>query len=57
MSHKGIVIGHGGIRLRDIGIAARESLGKYYGKNVHLDLHVMTKDKSKWQEAMIESLA
>ena len=57
LSHKGIVIGRGGTRLRDIGIAARQSLMKYYGKTVHLDLHVMVKDKSKWQETMMESMA
>jgi GTP-binding protein Era len=46
-SQKGIVIGHKGSRLRDVGIAAREQIQALLGTPVHLDLHV--KIAKDWQ--------
>lgn len=37
---KGIIIGRGGERLRDIGSAARRELKRFFGRAVHLDLFV-----------------
>ena len=46
-SQKGIIIGHKGERLRDVGIAARGQIEALLGTPVHLDLHVsVAKD---WQ--------
>ncbi|MGQ0630745.1 MAG: GTPase Era [Sporichthyaceae bacterium] len=46
-SQKGIVIGHQGSRLRDVGITARRQIEALLGTPVHLDLHVrIAKD---WQ--------
>ncbi len=46
-SQKGIVIGHRGARLRDVGIAARQQIQALLGTPVHLDLHV--KIAKDWQ--------
>jgi GTP-binding protein Era len=46
-SQKGIVIGHGGSRLREIGIASREQIERILGTPVFLDLHV--KVAKDWQ--------
>ncbi len=46
-SQKGIVIGHRGARLRDVGIAARQQIQALLGTPVHLDLHV--KIAKEWQ--------
>ena len=46
-SQKGIVIGHQGARLREIGTAARQQIERILGTKVYLDLHVrVAKD---WQ--------
>jgi GTP-binding protein Era len=47
-SQKGIVIGKGGQRLREIGQAAREEIARHLGRPVHLFLHV--KVKPGWDE-------
>jgi len=47
-SQKGIVIGKGGQRLRDIGQAAREEIARHLGRPVHLFLHV--KVNPRWGE-------
>ncbi|UKN42625.1 GTPase Era [Mycobacterium lepromatosis] len=39
-SQKGIVIGKGGARLREVGTAARRQIEKLLGNNIYLDLHV-----------------
>ena len=39
-SHKGIVIGAGGKRIKEIGIEARESIEEFLGRRVHLKLFV-----------------
>lgn len=47
-SQKGIVIGKGGRRLREIGQAAREEIARHLGRPVHLLLHV--KVNPRWDE-------
>jgi GTPase len=46
-SQKGIVIGHKGSRLRDVGSAARRQIEAMLGTPVYLDLHV--KIAKDWQ--------
>ena len=46
-SQKGIVIGHRGSRLREVGTAARQQIQALLGTPVHLDLHV--KVAKDWQ--------
>jgi GTP-binding protein Era len=46
-SQKGIVIGKGGARLREVGTAARAQIEKLLGTNVYLDLRV--KIAKNWQ--------
>ena len=46
-SQKGIMIGRGGSRLKEIGITAREGIEKLVGRKVYLDLHVRT--AKDWQ--------
>ena len=55
-SQKGIVIGKGGLLLRDAGTEARIELEERLGRKVHLDLRVTV--EKEWQErpGMIERL-
>jgi GTP-binding protein Era len=46
-SQKGIIIGHKGSRLRDVGIASRKQIEALLGTKVHLDLRV--KVAADWQ--------
>ncbi|MDO5677988.1 MAG: GTPase Era [Propionibacteriaceae bacterium] len=46
-SQKGIIIGHQGARLREIGTVAREQINRLLGTRVHLKLHV--KVLKEWQ--------
>mmetsp|Transcript_59142 Transcript_59142/g.87838 ORF Transcript_59142/g.87838 Transcript_59142/m.87838 type:complete len:155 (+) Transcript_59142:235-699(+) len=51
-SQKGIVVGKGGQKVKDVGIVAREKLESFFQTKVHLDLSVKVdkdwrKDKSK----------
>ncbi len=46
-SQKGIIIGHKGSRLREIGSQAREQINRLLGTRVHLNLHV--KVLKEWQ--------
>lgn len=46
-SQKGIVIGRGGSRLKQVGTDARRQIEKLLGTRVHLDLHVKIADN--WQ--------
>ncbi|MCK0117484.1 GTP-binding protein Era [Isoptericola sp. CG 20/1183] len=46
-SQKGIIIGRGGARLREVGTAAREGIEKLLGARIYLDLHV--KVAKDWQ--------
>jgi GTP-binding protein Era len=47
-SHKPIVVGKGGEKIKQIGTAAREELEKLFGMRVFLDLHVRV--KTEWRE-------
>ncbi|HEX2804432.1 MAG TPA: GTPase Era [Sphingomicrobium sp.] len=47
-SQKGIVIGKGGRRLKEIGEKARQAIAEHLGRDVHLFLHV--KVNPKWGE-------
>ena len=46
-SQKGIIIGHGGERLKKIGTTARAGIEELLGTRVHLDLHVAV--EADWQ--------
>lgn len=46
-SQKGIIIGHRGARLKEIGATAREQINRLLGTRVHLSLHV--KVLKEWQ--------
>lgn len=46
-SQKGIIIGKGGSRLREVGATAREGIERLLGRRVYLDLHV--KVAKDWQ--------
>ena len=43
-SHKGIVIGKGGVMLKEIGSRARKELEKFFGIKIRLDIWVKVKD-------------
>jgi GTP-binding protein Era len=47
-SQKPIVVGHGGDMIKQIGVAAREELERFFGTRVFLDLHVRV--KGEWRE-------
>lgn len=47
-SHKGIIVGKGGVTLKMIGTYAREDLEKFFGTKVFLDLWV--KVKANWRD-------
>jgi GTP-binding protein Era len=47
-SQKGIVIGKGGEKLKEIGTAARHDLETFFGRKVFLELHV--KVKKGWRD-------
>ena len=50
-SQKGIVIGKGGVRLREAGSAARRELEVFFGAKVYLDLRVVV--EKKWQRRSV----
>lgn len=47
-SHKGIVVGRGGRRIKEIGTAARRDLEQFLGRRVYLELRVRT--EPGWRE-------
>lgn len=58
-SQKGIVIGKGGRRLKEIGSQAREAISEHLGRPVHLLLHVKVnprwdEDRSLYREMRLE---
>jgi len=55
-SQKGIVIGKGGARLKEVGTQARESLQKLLGVKIHLELWVRVKDGWADDERALRSL-
>lgn len=55
-SQKGIVIGKGGSRLKEVGTRARESLQNLFGVKVHLELWVRVKEGWADDERALRSL-
>lgn len=55
-SQKGIVIGKGGERLKEVGTRARESLQKLFDVKVHLELYVRVKEGWADDERALRSL-
>ncbi len=47
-THKGIIVGHHGEKLRSIGTYARQDLEKFFGTKVYLDLWVRVKEN--WRD-------
>ena len=47
-SQKGIIIGHKGEAIKKVGIASRQELEKFFGKQVHLETHV--KVEQDWRK-------
>jgi GTP-binding protein Era len=47
-THKGIIIGHNGDKLKQIGSYAREDMQKFFGTKVYLELWV--KVKENWRD-------
>jgi GTPase len=54
-SQKGILIGKGGSRLKEIGRLAREELEHMFGKHVYLDLRVKVKEDWKDRKDLLRS--
>ena len=48
-SHKPMVIGKGGARIKQIGMEAREEISRFFGARVFLDLHVRV--RKGWRES------
>jgi GTP-binding protein Era len=55
-SQKGILIGRGGVKVREIGAAARRSLEAELGAKVHLDLQVRVRRNWRRDEDMLDRL-
>ena len=55
-SQKGIVIGHGGERLKLLGTRAREDMEKLFGTKVHLELWVRVREDWADSETVLRSL-
>ena len=46
-SQKGIVIGHGGKKIKQLGISARADIEKFFDK--HIDLRLLVKVEKDWR--------
>ena len=55
-SHKGIVIGKGGQRIKSIGQKARTSIENILGKHVYLELFVKVQEDWRNDDALLETL-
>lgn len=55
-SQKPIVIGKGGEKIKQIGVAAREDLERFFGTRVFLDLHVRVKAEWRDDDQLLESI-
>jgi GTP-binding protein Era len=55
-SQKAIVVGRGGARIRELGIAARQAVGQALGKTVHLSLFVKVLTEWSRGEAELQRL-
>jgi GTP-binding protein Era len=54
-SHKGMIIGKGGKKLKEIGTLARKELAALWGKEVYLETHVKVKEKWKDRKDLLRS--
>ena len=52
-----MVIGEGGKRIKEIGIGARATLEKHFGKKVFLDLNVSVQEGWTSDERLVAELA
>lgn len=55
-SQKRILIGRGGSKVREIGVAARRDLERELGDRVHLDLRVETRHRWRQDDALLDRL-
>ena len=55
-SQKGILIGKGGVKVQEIGTAARRSLESELGTKVHLDLQIKVRDRWRRDEDLLDRL-
>lgn len=55
-SQKGMLIGKGGIAIKNLGIKSRESIEEFIGKQVFLDLHVKVREKWREKENWVRNL-
>ncbi len=55
-SQKGMLIGKGGTAIKNLGIKSRESIEKFIGKKVFLDLHVKVREKWREKENWVRNL-
>jgi GTP-binding protein Era len=55
-SQKGMLIGKGGIAIKNLGIKSRESIEAFIDKQVFLDLHVKVRDKWREKENWVRNL-
>jgi len=55
-SQKGMLIGKGGKAIKKLGIASRESIEAFLGKQVFLDLHVKVREKWREKENWVRNL-
>jgi GTP-binding protein Era len=53
---KGIIIGAGGGKLKQIGTLAREGMERFFGKKIFLDLHVKVQPEWREQTAFLDAL-
>lgn len=54
-SQKGIIIGHKGEAIKKVGIAARQELEKFFGKQVHLETHVKVEQDWRKKEMKLKN--
>lgn len=55
-SHKGIIIGKGGEKLKDIGRQARQDIERFLGEKVYLELWVKVKENWRNMENFITEM-
>jgi len=55
-SQKGMLIGKGGRAIKNLGMAARESIEEFVGNKVFLDLHVKVREKWREKENWVRNL-
>ena len=54
-SQKGIIIGHGGMKLKRVGIAARRDIEAFFGKRVFLEMYVKVEKDWRNRENKLRS--